>query len=263
MTIVVITRPAAQASALAQRVVTAGFEPLVFPAIAITPADDPRPLVEALAHLERYRLVIFVSPNAIAHALAHLQGPWPSALPIGVMGPGSLETLASHGIAAPNYRLYSPLQQSGPAQTGVQRFDSESLLKQLDVDVLRGGTVLIVKGNGGRPWLAERLMELGIMVEQVESYRRQRHLPDAEQKAAIRKLIAQNERTIWVVTSSEAIDDLIQSLDEMGGPPAVAWLKACRWIVPHQRIAENATARGVLELVLSGPGDARIVDALK
>ncbi len=263
MTTVVITRPAAQAAALAQHVAAAGLEPLIFPAMAIAPTADPTALLDALSHLDRYRLVIFVSPNAITHALEHLQGPWPLNLPIGVMGPGSLETLAAHGIAAPAYRLYSPVQSTATGQASPQRFDSESLLQQLDIDALRGNIVLIIKGNGGRPWLAERLMEMEVKVAQVESYQRKRHLPDEQQKQAILNLRARNERATWVVTSSEAIDDLIQSLEEIGGQPLVDWLKTSRWVVPHQRIAENATARGIRNIDLCGAGDARIVEALK
>jgi len=275
--VVVITRPAAQAEALAQRVAEAGFEPLIFPAIEIEPVEDEAPLRAAFGRLEQYRLAIFVSPNAIDQAFLHLRRHfargWPDAVPVAVMGLGSLQALAANGITTGTHQIFSPLSVANADENGEagapsstddrQHFDSESLFEQIDVERLRGGRVLIVKGNGGRPWLADRLTERGVLVEPVESYRRKRHAPDTDQRIAIRKLFDASAEPIWLVTSSEAIAYLIESLREIGGEGAVAWLKAAPWVVPHRRIAENATAAGITNVVLSGSGDLAIVQALE
>ena len=76
---VVITRPAGQSSELAARLAAAGIVTLDFPLIDIAPVADEAPLRAALASLERYALVVFVSPNAIDHAFAKSGAIWPHA----------------------------------------------------------------------------------------------------------------------------------------------------------------------------------------
>lgn len=278
---VIITRPAAQAELLARCVAQAGFAPLIFPAIEIEPVEDEAPLHAALGRLAHYRLAIFVSPNAIDQAFLHLRRysthGWPESVPVAVMGPGSLRALTANGVATGTHRIFFPCSAENAGESGEpefppsmpsstadrQQFDSESLFEQLDIEALRGGRVLIVKGNGGRPWLADRLTERGVLVDAVESYRRKRHVPDADERTAIRALLDARAEPIWLVTSSEAIGYLIESLREIGGEAAVAWLKTARWVVPHRRIGENATAAGITDVVLSGSGDRAIVQALE
>ena len=66
---VVITRPRAQCDALAGGVAALGREALLFPLLEIHSLPDNAPLRAALAGLERYALVAFVSPNAIDAAV--------------------------------------------------------------------------------------------------------------------------------------------------------------------------------------------------
>jgi uroporphyrinogen III methyltransferase/synthase len=98
---VVITRPAGQSNELIAQLTAAGIAVLDFPLIDIAPVTDDSPLRAALASLERYALVVFVSPNAVDHAFARSDAIWPHALPIGVVGPGSVQALARHGVTAP------------------------------------------------------------------------------------------------------------------------------------------------------------------
>lgn len=251
---VLITRTAAESAVLAERLNAAGgFEPLICPALAIVPVADPTPLDAALAHLDRYRLVVFVSPNAIGYALARLSSPWPVAVEIGVMGPGSAATLAARGIAPPTHVVHVP---DG-------RYDSEALYATLDPDHIAGSRVLIIKGNGGRPWLAERLMAGGARVDLVESYRREQGRPDATVAAAVAGLVKAGEPAAVVVTSSEALARLPALLTGLAGPAAADWLATCTLYVPHARIAENATAAGLPRVVLTGPGEENIVRTLE
>ena len=107
--------------------------------------------------------MVFVSPNAVDHAFARSNAIWPHALPIGVVGPGSVQALVRHGVTAPAYNVISP--PSVPDDdTG--RFDSEGLFAALDTTLgastLEGKRVLIVRGDGGREWLADRLREAAL-----------------------------------------------------------------------------------------------------
>ncbi|NIF79800.1 fused uroporphyrinogen-III synthase HemD/membrane protein HemX, partial [Paraburkholderia sp. Cy-641] len=129
---VVITRPAGQSSELVGQLEAAGLATLDFPLIDIAPVIDPAPLRAALASLERYALVVFVSPNAVNHAFAHRDDIWPHALPIGVVGPGSVRALARHGIGAPGHRVISP---AAGADDEAASFDSEGLFAALDAQL--------------------------------------------------------------------------------------------------------------------------------
>ncbi|MFP3345436.1 hypothetical protein R0J87_23420, partial [Halomonas sp. SIMBA_159] len=76
-----------------------------------------------------YALVIFVSPNAIDHAFAKSGAIWPHALPVGVVGPGSVQALARHGVSASTHQIISP---ASGADEDNGRFDSEGLFAAID-----------------------------------------------------------------------------------------------------------------------------------
>ena len=195
---VVITRPAGQSAALAAQLEAAGIATLDFPLIEIAPAGDVAALHAALGALERYALVVFVSPNAVDYAFAEFGSIWPHALPVGVVGPGSVAALARHGVDAPAYRVISP---SGGADDDAARFDSEALFAAIDASVgaasLEGKRVLIVRGDGGREWLADRLREGGVEVETVAAYRRLVPEPSIGAWSRVHELLA-GEPHAWL-----------------------------------------------------------------
>ncbi|WP_347556116.1 fused uroporphyrinogen-III synthase HemD/membrane protein HemX [Robbsia sp. KACC 23696] len=71
----ILTRPAGQSAPLATLLARGGVEVIDFPLIGIAPTDDVASLQGVLATLQAspraYRLVFFVSPNAVAHAFAY------------------------------------------------------------------------------------------------------------------------------------------------------------------------------------------------
>ncbi|MGR5519022.1 uroporphyrinogen-III synthase, partial [Vibrio harveyi] len=83
------------------------------------------------------------------------------------------------GVAPPAHRVIRPDTHADDA-----RQDSEALYARLDVPSLSGREVLIVRGNGGREWLADQLREVGVSVRTVEAYRRSVPVPDAAAWAA-------------------------------------------------------------------------------
>ena len=205
----VLTRPDGQSGALASQLAEAGCDVLEFPLIDIAPVDDPAPLDAAFAALADYALVIFVSPNAIDRALAQYGAIWPNALPVGVVGPGSVAALERHGIAAPAHRVIAP---QAPADGGVPHYDSESLFACIEAafggaQALAGKRVLIVRGDGGREWLAERLREAGADVTLVAAYRRVVPEPRVGAWERVHALL-HGEPHAWLVTSSEGVRNL-------------------------------------------------------
>jgi uroporphyrinogen III methyltransferase / synthase len=146
------------------------------------------------------------------------------------------------------------------------RFDSEALFaalsERLGIESLRDRAVLIVRGDGGREWLADRLREAGARIEAVCAYRRVVPTPSAQAWARVRTLL-QGAPHAWLLTSSEAV----RNLDALARAELTAaereTLLHVPVVAPHPRIAETARAVGFDTITASGPGDARILGALR
>jgi uroporphyrinogen III methyltransferase/synthase len=271
----------------------AGFETLEFPLIDIGPVADSAPLHAALgelyapAHLG-FALVVFVSPNAVDHAFAARSSAWPSHVAIGVVGPGSVAALARQGVAAPAYTVISPavadaaVDKSGagdtpdasaeaaaeaeiPAAPADPRYDSEALYAAIEAhfghDGLKDKRVLIVRGDGGREWLADTLGAAGAKVEKVAAYRRIVPEPSMRDWERIHALLA-GEPHAWLLTSSEGVRNLEELAREHLTVDETLTLKHAPLVTPHPRIAEAARQAGFDRITVSGAGDERIVQAL-
>jgi len=249
---VVITRPRAQAEALARAVAASGREPVVLPLLDIQPLPDQSQLARTLAGLAGYALVAFVSPNAIDAAFAHI-GAWPAGVAIAVVGEGSRLALARYGLTDENCSIFCP----GAGETS----DSESLLRTLDRNIVAGRRVLIVRGENGRELLADALAAAGAQVELVAAYRRQVPLLTAALADTLRELLAAPND--WIVTSSEALRGLVDLVHGLDSEQGVVKLQQQHLIVPHARIAETARSLGLSRLTLTGSGDARLLAALQ
>jgi len=253
---VVITRPAAQAGPLAARIAALGWPVTLLPLLeihALDGDDECAQLQAVLARLSDYDLVAFVSPNAIDCVFAHLSA-WPAGVPLAVVGEGSRLALAAHGVTDANAAITSPLDTA--------RSDSEHLLLALDLPALRGKRVLIVRGDGGRDFLADGLRAAGAEVEFVTAYRRQVPTLTPALRATLEKLLQHNND--WIITSSEALRGLLALLGEMGDEKtAVAKMQQQHLIVPHARIAQTAAALGFARVTLTGSGDAGVLAALQ
>lgn len=249
---VVITRPLAQAQALARRVQEVGRQPVVFPLLEIHPLRDPAPLLAALDTLDGFAMAAFVSPNAIDAVFAHLTQ-WPPAVALAVMGEGSRAALARHGLSAANARIFSPRDQ--------HRTDSQTLLEVLDLDQLRGKRVVIFRGESGRELLADALRAAGVEVSQVVAYRRAEPVLNQERSAQLSSLLEGDHD--WVVTSSEGLRILIRMIEQLAGASGVAKMQQQRIILPHARIAETALALGFKHITRTGSGDEALLAALQ
>lgn len=249
---VVITRPAAQATALAQRVAAAGHEAVVFPLLAIDPLADQTALRAALADVSCYALVAFVSPNAIDAACA-IRKTWPRNVTLAVVGEGSRAALARHGITDANATIVSP--------ANTRRTDSQTLLETLDLDRLRGRRALIIRGETGRELLGDALRGAGMDVQQLVAYRRS--IPPLNEDRRRQLLQLLDSDSLWIITSSEALRGLIGMAMQAGGRNAVVNLQQKRLLVPHERIEETARQLGFSSVALTGSGDEALLAALQ
>ena len=225
---VLLTRPAEESMALGALLSEAGIYSSSLPllqteALPITP--DQQALFGAL---QRYCAVIVVSKPAARLALQRL-GDAVAPMPWFSVGAATAQILAGHGLDV-HY----------PA-TGD---DSEALLQ---LPALReaiaqpGARVLILRGEGGRELLAERLREQGASVDYLELYRR--FLPAYEKGALVQRI--QLERLNGLVVSS---GQGFLHLHALAGPdwPQVAQLPL---FVPSPRVYEMARAAGAEKVV--------------
>lgn len=241
---ILVTRPAAQAGELAALIAEQGGEPVLFPLLDIAPAEDWQPLLSAVERLGDYAVAVFVSPNAVACSLPRIlsRGPWPPGLPAAATGPGTAEKLAGFGIR-------DVLVPAG-------RYDSEALLelRPLQAECVAGRKVLILRGDGGREWLASTLRERGAAVDCVTCYRRSAPV-DASRLVS---LLRNNGLDAVTVSSSEALRNLQALLDTVSRER----LLTLPVFVPHGRIADAAAKLGLTRVVLTRPADAGIVEGL-
>ena len=240
---VLVTRPAEQSAPLAAALVAAGAEPVLFPTIGIEVLADHRALDAALDHLSTTRLAVFVSANAVAHAMPAIaaRGGFAAATLVAAIGPGTARALARAGIPA---ALRAP-----------DGADSEALLDLPELADVAGAEVTIFAGEGGRTLLRDALGARGAVVRVAPCYRRiVPSIPSAPVEARLR------DGTLHAVTitSSEGL----RNLQTMVAADVLPRLHGLPHVVPHPRIAEVTTTLGVGDVIVCGAGDAAIVDAL-
>lgn len=261
-----LTRPEAQADDWSRRMAAVGVATVSLPLIDIAATDDPLPARQAWCELASTDLAMFVSPNAVRHFFDQRPpaASWPARTWAATVGPGSAQALLALGV--PAERIVQP-------PPGSESLDSEHLWPELrrvfasawggEGDAWTGRRALLVRGDGGREWLGDRLRECGLRVDAVSVYRRACPRLDETARALLRAALAQPASHVWLFSSSEAIghlEALEQGTRASGVPPD--W-GAVRAVATHERIAARAQALGVGHVVLVRPEAAAVADAFR
>lgn len=240
---IVVTRPAGQATHLAEALQNLGAHPILFPVLTILDLEDTKPLHDIALQLDDFDLAIFISPNAVHKSLEQVlrHRGWPAHIRAATIGESSKRELARYGIR----------DVIAPAH----RFDSEALLDLPEMQYVAGRRIVIFRGDGGRELLGEKLRERGAEVTQIASYRRGK--PDGDDALLLKHW---ENRTLdaLTLTSSEGL----RNLYDMAGKLGQAWLRKTPLFVPHARIAEQANTLGLGIIEVTGPGDDGLVAGL-
>ena len=243
---IVVTRPAVQAEPFCARLERAGATVFRFPVIEIRGPSAPEALQDLLANLDHFDLAVFVSANAVERfvPLVLENGPWPASLRIGAIGARTAQALAEQGTPA----VIVP----------ARRFDSEALLAEPALQDVRGWRVVIVRGEGGREHLAERLRERGADVTYAEVYRRA--LPETDAAALGSELRAGRVDAV-TVTSGESLRNLVA----MVGAADRQVLLNTPLVAGAERVAEQARELGFRGPIVAAdnPTDAAMLKALR
>ena len=238
---VIVTRPEREALQWVASLQARGIDAQALPLIAITPPADTGALAAARARAASYRAIMVVSSNAAQHffdpkTAQTLTGKAPAAIKTRVWspGPGTARALQALGVHAARIDI--------PALDATQ-FDSESLWAVVHGQIGPGDRVLIVRGTEagateegtGRDWLARQIQAAGGQVDFVVAYTRGASRWSAEQQARAR--VAAVDGSLWLLSSSQAVDNLCATLNGQD------WSQA-RALATHPRIAQAARAAG-------------------
>ncbi|WP_232540053.1 uroporphyrinogen-III synthase [Azohydromonas aeria] len=247
-----VTRPQPQADEWVARLRGAGFAAEALPLLHIAAVADPAPLHAAWEDVARAAAdaLVFVSPNAVTHFFAARPegSAWPARVLAAAPGPGTAQALIEAGVPAE-----SVLQPAADAE----RFDSESLWERMGALPWAGARVLVLRGEGGRDWLAQRLQEQGARVEFVQAYGRGAPRPGPAEAALLREAVAQPEHFVWLFSSSEAVGHL----PGLAGAGA-DWSRA-RALASHPRIAQAARDIGFARVEAVSPAFDAVCAALE
>ncbi|WDU62440.1 uroporphyrinogen-III synthase [Pseudomonas poae] len=225
---VLLTRPAEESAAVAAVLSDAGIFSSSLPLLDTEPLPVTPEQQAIFGDIGRYCAVIVVSKPAARLAVQQLTRAWPQ-LPWFSVGAATAQVLADHGL-----NVHYP-------QTGD---DSEALLQ---LPALReaiaqpDARVLILRGEGGRELLAERLREQAASVDYVELYRR--FLPAYDAGALMQRI--QLERLNGLVVSSGQGFLHLQALAGADWPQ----LARLPLFVPSPRVYEMARAAGAEKVV--------------
>lgn len=249
---VIVTRPAAQAAQWVQALVQHGLAAHALPLIDIAPTLDTAAVAAAWQHLGRYRLVMFVSANAVTHFFAARPpgATWPHSTQAASPGPGTTLALQEAGVAA--------AQIIEPAPDSAQ-FDSEALWQTLSHQDWHSSRVLVVRGEGGRDWLADTLRAHGAQVDFVTAYRRVPPRWDAAAQSLLSTALAQPAEHLWFFSSSESVDHLMAHLHSS----TIALPLGAQALATHPRIAERARAAGFAPVWPCRPTLAAVVACIQ
>jgi uroporphyrinogen-III synthase len=241
---IVVTRPQAQLTNLCSAINERCAIPVKFPLLTISAVERITALQDAAIALDGYELVVFVSPNAVEHALNAMlrHRAWPAALPAACMGKSSELALAHFGVA----NIIAPQA----------RFDSDSLLALPQLADVRGHRVLVCRGDGGRELLVDTLRARGAHVDVLTCYRR---TPAALDPAPLIRLWQANQLDAITLTSSESVHHFAQLIGHLGR----RYWQRTPTFVTHQRIKDTAKAFDLTTLVLTEPADAGLLAGME
>lgn len=222
------TRPAPNNQALSQAIRALGGISIELPALCIVPKVQrlENPSQQAI------RLAIFISPNAVDCYFKQLHQQnltWPS----------SIEVIALGRATANRLSLWDVRTDQMPEVA-----DSEHLLQLNVLQNPHNQTILLIKGEGGRPEMAAALKDRGANLITLALYQRQcpHYTP-----TYLNSLWHNDAVDIILLTSQQAMHNLFS----LFGTDAHPWLcgKAC--LVISERLHQEAKRFGINRVVIS------------
>ena len=194
---ILVTRPKHQADNLCELISANGGQAIAFPTIEIQAVANPVDSLTSSKALSEYDFAVFVSRNAVRvgfdQFLSRLS--LPEHIKIIAIGAGTAEALSEMNITA----VLHPGKQA----------DSEALLQlpEMQKEKISGKKILIVRGVGGREYLADNLIDRGALVDYAEVYKR--CLPESGSKDS-HKIWQDIRPNAAIITSNDGLKNLLR-----------------------------------------------------
>lgn len=219
MPTILLVRPAERAAADALVCKAAGWRGVPFSVLEIVP-DKPH-LVALPAQYAAADTVFWVSPGAVQTGIGVIDSKCLSEKPNIAVGPATADALLKAGCT----NVFFPGDGN----------DSEAVIRlPIWQSLPSGARVLIVRGRGGRAYLAQALNGLGMQVEFAEVYRREPKKPEWQ-------IFAREKPAAVSIASTESVALFFSLMpDEL-----VQEAKSLLYFTHHPRIAESLQQHGV------------------
>lgn len=236
---ILLTRPLQKSQQLANIIAPLANHIEITPLFAYQTGEQQSILKQQLS-TNMHRIVIFVSPAAAKFSLAAC----------------SLhQALKNHQVIAVGQSTAEVLRNAGIHQVNVPEHQtSEGLLALETLHNIKGESILIVRGNGGRELLKQQLELRGAKVAYNEVYKRQWFVLNNEQ--TIEKWRKDKINCI-VVTSTEILIRTLSYVDDL------RWAQSVTWIVASARIEQRALDLGLSKVKNAfGASNQHILNAI-
>jgi uroporphyrinogen-III synthase len=216
---VLLTRPADFNNGLQSLLRKAGIRSIERPMLEIKSLSMTPEIKSLVMNLDQQDSVIFVSQNAVSMSISTLEEYWPQwpQLSWFAVGKGTAQALLNLGIRA----IYP------------DKASSEDLLALPELQKVQDSKIMIVRGQGGRELLAEKLNQRGARISYLETYSR----VGIDYGETLGKDLYKERVDFCIATSLEGLNHLSDSLNR-------AELAKLHLIVPSSRIAAGAGNRG-------------------
>ena len=239
---VLVTRPAAQADELSTAIEAAGGTAVRFPVLQIL----PRPVSEIrkdLADMPDPDIVIFVSRNAVDYGAPGFVG---YTGDVAAVGRTTANRLAAAGLSV----------SIDPGEG----FTSEQLLEHEKLQDLAGKSVLIVRGDDGRPRLGNVLSKRGAAVDYVHAYDRKTVEVPAADIADLDRVWRAGDVDVVSVMSVATFEALVGLLPAT----TLLHLRQTPLVAPGERVIQTIgkLVPGIPAIQALGPHPDNIVSAL-
>lgn len=214
-----------------------GDQPLALPLLAIEPftksaeAAQKAAILKKLSNLSTVNVCIFISTNAVdnfSYWLKQTGSHLHADIALYAIGRATQSHLKTNGLES--------------TCTSESASNSEALLALLSQSSLTDKRVLIVRGQGGREYLKEKLTDLGAQVDYLEVYKRQ---PIDYPKGTLADLFDQGIDNV-LLNSGETVQQLLHQAMMEG---LIDKALSIPIIVPGKRLYQLAKDMGFTQVV--------------
>lgn len=227
-----ITRPKHQQANLQSLLLQQGAELICQPGLSLEPlsSDYDAKIKSRILDLDVYQHLIFISTNAVDFGMPWVDQYWPqmpSYQHYYAIGKSTQQALAKWDVDALSSELV---------------MNSEALLELESLRDLHGQRCLIMRGLGGREYLAEQLRARGAQVDYCETYQRQ--LPKFNLEELTQEL-AQAKVHYLLINSVDTLTNILTMVPQS----LLAKVQRAVVIVPSVRVVQACQLQGFKQVL--------------